>query len=103
MRIMPNGSVARGVSSPLELAFLQLFERHDIALGKQVPVSPVDRGRAISTVDFAVPEKRLAVYIDGASFHCGAVLRRDRAIRERLRQGDPGRSLAYQTAAHPSA
>jgi hypothetical protein len=32
---------------------------------------------------------RKAVYIDGASFHFGANLRRDRYIRDRLRNGDP--------------
>jgi hypothetical protein len=36
-----------------------------------------------------VPEKRLAVYVDGAAFHAGANLRWDRAIRERLRTGSP--------------
>ena len=37
----------------------------------------------------AVPERRLAIYIDGAAFHVGQRLRRDRFIRDRLRSGDP--------------
>jgi hypothetical protein len=32
-----------------------------------------------------VPERRLAIYIDGASIHLGHVARRDRLIRQRLR------------------
>ena len=31
----------------------------------------------------------MAIYVDGASFHVGANLRRDRYIRDRLRNGDP--------------
>ena len=42
---------------------------------------------AISIADFAVPQKNLAIYVDGASFHVGARLRRDRFIRNRLREG----------------
>jgi hypothetical protein len=43
----------------------------------------------ISIADFAVPERRLAIYIDGAAVHIGTNLRRDRHIRDRLRQGEP--------------
>ena len=78
---------AAGVGSPLELKFLHLFEQHGFHPQKQVPVSPSDIEPAISVADFAVPERRLAIYIDGASFHVGANLRRDRFIRNRLRQG----------------
>jgi hypothetical protein len=45
--------------------------------------------RPISVADFAVPERRLAIYIDGAAFHAGERLRRDRYIRRRLRDGSP--------------
>ena len=79
---------AAGVGSPLELKFLRLFEQHGFHPQKQVPVAP-DGDRPISIADFAVPERRLAIYIDGAAFHLGANLRRDRAIRERLRMGVP--------------
>lgn len=79
---------AAGVGSPLELAFLRLFERHGSHPQKQVPVAPGD-GPPISIADFAVPERRLAIYIDGAAFHLGQRLRRDRFIRERLRNGSP--------------
>jgi replicative superfamily II helicase len=80
---------AAGVGSPLELRFLRLFEEHGFHPQRQVPVSPTAEGPPISIADFAVPERRLAIYIDGAAFHVGARLRRDRIIRERLRAGSP--------------
>ena len=80
---------AAGVGSPLELAFLRLFEQHGFHPQKQVPVAPHDGERPISVADFAVPERRLAIYIDSAAFHIGQHLRRDRFIRNRLRQGTP--------------
>lgn len=80
---------AAGVGSPLELKFLREFEKHGFHPEKQVPVSPNDGEAPISIADFAVPEKRLAIYIDGAAFHVGERLRRDRWIREKLRNGNP--------------
>ncbi|MHB1161801.1 MAG: helicase-related protein [Chloroflexota bacterium] len=80
---------AVGVGSPLELKFLRLFEQHGFNPHKQVPVSPSPGEPDISVADFAVPERRLAIYIDGAAFHTGANLRRDRFIRRRLREGNP--------------
>ena len=77
-----------GVGSPLELKFLRLFEKHGFLPEKQVNVSPTANGSAISTADFAVPSRRLAIYVDGASFHTGQNLRRDRYIREKLRNGN---------------
>jgi hypothetical protein len=80
---------ATGVGSPLELKFLRLFEAHDFHPEKQVPIAPRQGDPPISIADFAVPDRRLAIYIDGASVHVGANLRRDRHIRDRLRHGDP--------------
>lgn len=80
---------AAGVGSPLELRFLRLFEAHGFHPQKQVPVSPIDGERPISVADFALPERRLAIYVDGAAFHLGNNLRRDRFIRDRLRNGNP--------------
>ncbi len=74
-----------GVGSPLELKFLRLFEQHGFRPLKQVPIAPTAGERPISVADFAVPERRLAIYIDGAAFHTGERLRRDRFIRNRLR------------------
>ena len=34
-------------------------------------------------------DKRIAIYIDGASVHVGRALRRDRYIRNRLRNSNP--------------
>jgi hypothetical protein len=75
------------VGSPLELRFLRLFEQHGFQPERQVPVSPAAGGQPISIADFAVVSRRLAIYVDGAAFHVGARLRRDRIIRDRLRQG----------------
>jgi hypothetical protein len=36
-----------------------------------------------------MPDRRLAIYIDGASVHVGQNLRRDRNIRDRLRAAEP--------------
>ena len=80
---------AAGVGSPLELKFLRLFEQHGFHPQKQVPVAPNPDEPPISIADFAVPERRLAIYIDGAAFHVGRRLRRDRFIRNRLGTGDP--------------
>jgi hypothetical protein len=80
---------AAGLGSPLEHRFLQLFEKHDFHPNRQVPVSPSDAEQPISIADFAVPERRLAIYVDGAAFHAGRNLRRDRYIRDRLRNGQP--------------
>ena len=80
---------AAGVGSPLELAFLRLFKAHGFHPQKQVSVAPNTGEQPISIADFAVPERRLAIYIDGAAFHVGQRLRPDRFIRERLRHGNP--------------
>ncbi len=79
-----------GVGSPLELRFLRLFEQHGLVVEKQVPVAPADGERAISAADFVVKGARVAIYVDGAAFHKGERLRRDRAIRDRLRTGSLG-------------
>lgn len=75
-----------GVGSPLELKFLRLFEQHRFQPEKQVPVPA---NNPISIADFAVPERRLAIYIDGAAFHKGVNRRRDRLIRDRLTNDNP--------------
>jgi hypothetical protein len=76
-----------GVGSPLELKFLRLFAKHGIEVEKQVPVSPVPGGRPISQADFRVKDRNVLIYIDGAAFHIGSRLRRDRAIRQSLVDG----------------
>jgi hypothetical protein len=80
---------AAGVGSPLELKFLRLFEEHGFHPEKQVPISLLDGAAATTVADFAVRERRVAIYVDGAAFHTGTNLRRDRYIRNRLREGDP--------------
>ena len=78
-----------GVGSPLELKFLRLFEKHSLTVETQVPVAPKEGGKPISLADFVVKGRRIALYVDGACFHTGMNLRRDRRIRERLAAGDP--------------
>ena len=68
---------------------MRLFEQHGFHPQKQVSVAPSDGELPISVADFAVPERRIAIYVDGAAFHVGANLRRDRFIRDRLRNGAP--------------
>jgi hypothetical protein len=79
-----------GVGSPLELKFLRLFEQHGIEMDKQVPVGREPDGPPISQADFRVAGTNTLVYIDGAAFHTGSRLRRDRAIRRALREGSAG-------------
>ncbi|GAB4215213.1 MAG: DEAD/DEAH box helicase [Roseiflexaceae bacterium] len=79
---------AAEVGSPLELRFLRLFEAHGFHPQRQVPVGPASQP-PISVADFALPERRLAIYIDGASFHRGAARARDLNLRARLRASDP--------------
>jgi hypothetical protein len=89
-----------GVGSPLELAFLRLFEKHGIEVEKQVPVSPDEGGAPISVADFVVKGTKTAIYVDGAAFHQGKRMRRDKAIREKLRQGTAGWKVVEVTAKH---
>ncbi|NUQ74890.1 MAG: protein kinase [Polyangiaceae bacterium] len=78
-----------GVGSPLELRLLRMFEARGITVEKQYGIA-VESGRdPITYADFAIPDKRLAIYVDGAGFHVGKNLRRDRIIRTRLRGAEP--------------
>lgn len=76
-----------GVASPLELKFLRLFEAHGIEVEKQVAVAAREGEPAISTADFVLKGQRVAIYVDGAAFHRGERLRRDRIIRQKLEAG----------------
>jgi len=87
-----------GVGSPLELRFLRLFEQHGIEVEKQVPVGPELDGPAISQADFRVAGTPVLIYVDGAAFHTGSRLRRDRAIRKALRAGGAAWRVVELTA-----
>jgi hypothetical protein len=52
---------AAGVGSPLEHAFLRLFEQHGLTVEKQVAIGPDLNGPAISTADFVVSGARVAI------------------------------------------
>lgn len=75
---------AAGAGSPLELQFLKRFTELGIEVEKQVPIALVEGGKAGTIADFIVKGRKTAIYIDGAAFHTGDRLRRDRFIRERL-------------------
>ncbi|HEX2973104.1 MAG TPA: hypothetical protein VHP11_12275, partial [Tepidisphaeraceae bacterium] len=79
-----------GVGSPLELKFWRLFQQHGFSPTKQMAIRLEPNAPAISIADFGVEPARLAIYIDGASVHCGHRLRRDRIIRQRMREAAPG-------------
>jgi hypothetical protein len=68
---------------------LRFFEKYGFHPEKQVAVSPTVGGAPISIADFAVAGRKLAIYIDGAAFHVGQNLRRDRYIRNKLRSSQP--------------
>ena len=80
---------AAGVGSPLEMRFLTLFREHAVPVESQVEIGVPDGALPITVADFAIPTQRVAIYIDGASFHRGAALRRDSVIRARLRSAAP--------------
>jgi very-short-patch-repair endonuclease len=89
---------AAGVGSPLELKFLRQFEQYGLPVDKQVPVAANTGEHPISVADFVVTGTRTAIYIDGAAFHRGQRLRRDRIIRDQLRNGNLGWRVVVLTA-----
>lgn len=89
---------AQGVGSPLELRFLRLFEEHSIEVDKQVEIAAEDGGKPFTVADFVVRGTQTAIYVDGAAFHTGANLRRDRAIRRRLQEQACGWRVVELTA-----
>jgi len=76
-----------GVASPLEHRCLQLLENAGLTPQKQFAIqAAADSSRSR---DFAFPEQRLALYVDGASIHLVEVLCRDRRIEQRLQGLSP--------------
>lgn len=82
--------------SGLELDAARIFSRHGIPLQRQVEVW--DRGRVIRRFDFADPELKIAVEIDGIAHHSSlAAQQRDRA-RDRLLAGLGWVTIRFSTA-----
>lgn len=78
-----------GLGSPLELRMLRAIEAEGLVPAKQLAIE-LEPGRgAFTFADFAFPQQRVAVYVDGAAFHVGHNLRRDKAIRDKLRAASP--------------
>jgi superfamily II DNA/RNA helicase len=80
---------AEGVGSPLELKFWRLFQKFNFSPAKQLEIRLQIGGPLISIADFGIESNRLAIYIDGASVHVGRRLRRDRIIRQRMKEANP--------------
>jgi len=80
---------AAGVGSPLELSFLRAFASKGLTLEKQYGIAAAPGEKAFTIADFALPAQRVAIYVDGRAFHVGSNVRRDQAIRARLRAMDP--------------
>jgi hypothetical protein len=76
-----------GVASPLEYRCLRLLEGAGLSPHKQFVIQ--SSGRLITIADFAFPDRRAAIYVDGASIHLGDVLCRDHRIEHRLQQLNP--------------
>jgi hypothetical protein len=74
---------AAGCGSPLEHYCLNLLTAAGLNPVKQYAIAD-DSGRPFTVADFAFPEKRMAIYVDGLAYHTGKNLRRDRAIEARL-------------------
>jgi hypothetical protein len=74
---------AAGCASPLEHRFLKMLEAAGLNPEKQYPISN-DFGKVFTITDFAFPQRRVAIYVDGLAFHKGDRLRRDQTINERL-------------------
>lgn len=53
-------------------------------MNAQVEITPADGKTPITFADFAIRDRRIAIYVDSAAFHRGQRLRRDRFIRARL-------------------
>jgi hypothetical protein len=78
-----------GVGSPLKFRCWIQMQAAGLSPVKQYPINDPDTGRLLTIADFAFPDERVAVYVDGASIHVGNVLRRDRRIEQRLREMEP--------------
>src|SRR5262249_416392 len=78
-----------GVGSPLEMRCWTPTQADGLSPVKQPPINDPETRRLLPIADFAFPDDRVAVYVDGASIHVGTVLRRDRRIEQRLRSMEP--------------
>ena len=74
---------AAGCASPLEYRCWQVLEQAGLSPVKQYAIRD-SAGLPFTVADFAFPDQRVAIYVDGVAFHTGDRLRRDRAIEQRL-------------------
>lgn len=71
-------------NSPLETRFFQLIAERGLEMPK-LQYEIRDRGRFVARVDFAFPEERLAIEMDGYKYHSGhEAWENDRARNNRL-------------------
>ncbi|MEZ4299101.1 MAG: protein kinase [Polyangiaceae bacterium] len=78
-----------GMGSPLEMRVFAAMEENGLVPQRQVAIEISPGGGPFTFADFAFPDKRVAIYVDGAAFHVGRNLRRDMAIRDKLRSASP--------------
>jgi very-short-patch-repair endonuclease len=78
-----------GVGSPLEWRCWTHMQAAAFSPARQHPIPDPQTRRLLTIADFAFPDHRVAVYVDGASIHVGNVLRRDRRIAQRLQSLEP--------------
>ena len=79
---------AAGCASPLEQRALLAMQAAGLQPALQAPIAD-GSGKVFTIADFAFPEQRLAIYVDGLAYHKGDRLRRDRAIDLRLAALEP--------------
>lgn len=91
-------SYAVGVGSPLEFWFLRICEHNGIEVEKQVAIAVKGGAKPIRVADFMMKRARRAIFVDGAVFHHGERLRRDRSIRQRLKATGPPWEVITLTA-----
>ncbi len=74
---------AAGCASPLEYRCMQVLEQAGFSPARQYAIRD-GAGLPFTVADFAFPDQRVAIYVDGVAFHTGDRLRRDRTIEQRL-------------------
>lgn len=84
-----------GCDSPLELRMLNLLKGAGFNPQQQYAI-PQDH--PITIADFALSDKRIAIYVDGLAFHTGDRIRRDKAIQRRIEKLSPKWTVFRYTA-----
>ena len=76
--------VLRNVESPLEREFLELVRSQGIPDPEPQVIIEDEKGIKIARADFAYPERKIAIFIDGLKYHTGEIAEEDRKITNEL-------------------